>query len=355
MLSRKRPVYETTYMKTKFLTVPGALLLLAIAGCNSSQPAATNTASTDTGTTPAAGGGGASGGKELHLAFVTNNASDYWTVARKGVEKADAELDNVTVDVKLPGQGTAAEQTQLVNDLLAKGVDGIAISPVDPANQTDLLNKVADQALVFTQDSDAPKSKRTCYIGTDNVAAGRQAGDLVKKALPNGGKIMVFVGKKDAQNAADRYKGLQEALKGSKVTIIDIRTDDTDRAKAKSNVSDALVKYPDLAGCVGLWSYNGPAIVSAVKDAGKVGKVKIVAFDEEDDTLAGVKSGAIFATVVQQPYEFGYQSIINMNKYLNGDKSVVPASKIVTIPTKAITKAEVDAFKANLDKLRGRA
>jgi ribose transport system substrate-binding protein len=288
------------------------------------------------------------------LAFVTNNASDYWTVARKGVEKADEELANVSVEVKLPGQGTAAEQSDLVNALLAKGVDGIAISPVDPANQTDILNKAADQALVFTQDSDAPKSKRTCYIGTDNVAAGRQAGELVKKALPKGGDIMVFVGKKDAQNAADRYKGLQEALKGSNVKILDIRTDETDRAKAKSNVQDALTKYSNLAGCVGLWSYNGPAIVSAVKGAGKAGKVQIVAFDEEDDTLAGVKSGDIYATVVQQPYEFGYQSIINMNKYLNDDKSVVPASKQIFVPTKAITKDTVDAFKANLDKLRGR-
>ncbi len=326
----------------------GAPLLLAgvLSGCNSSS----QTAPTDV----ASSGNGAPAGKSLKLAFVTNNASDFWTVARKGVEKAEAELPNVSVDVQLPGQGTAAEQTQLVNDLLAKGIDGMAISPVDPANQTALLNKAADQILVFTQDSDAPKSKRTCYIGTDNIAAGKQAGELLKKALPNGGKVMFFVGKIDAQNAADRYKGVQDAVKGSKIQILDVRTDDTDRAKAKSNVSDALVKYPDLAACVGLWSYNGPAILSAIKDANKIGKVKIVCFDEEEDTLAGVKSGAIEATVVQQPFEFGYLSIINMNKYLNGDKSVVPASSRITVPTKAITKANVDEFRTNLNKLRGK-
>lgn len=346
------------------LLAPCAALAM-VSGCsNSTEPAATdNTTSGDTGNTAPAGntatGNTAStdisaGGKTLKLAFVTNNASDYWTVARKGVEKADGELANVSVEFKLPAEGTAAEQTRLVNDLLAKGIDGMAISPVDPTNQTDFLNKAAKQTLVFTQDSDAAKSARTCYIGTDNVAAGRQAGELLKKALPNGGKVMVFVGKIDAQNAADRYKGVQEAIKGSKVQILDVRTDDTDHAKAKSNVSDALVKYPDLAACVGLWSYNGPAILSAVKDAGKTGKVKIIAFDEEDDTLAGIKSGAIDATVVQQPYQFGYESIINMTKYLNGDKSVVPASKQLYIPTRGITKANVDEFQANLNKLRGR-
>ncbi len=334
----------------RILSGASLALLIALAGCAKNEPVAT----TSTGDTAGATAGGEAGGKQLKLAFVTNNASDYWTVARAGVEKADAELDNVTVEVKLPGQGTAAEQTQLVRDLLATGVNGIAISPVDPANQTDLLNEAASQALVFTQDSDAPNSKRVCYIGTDNVAAGKQAGEALKKALPNGGNVMVFVGQIDAQNAADRYKGVKDAIAGSNIKILDVRTDETDRAKAKSNVSDALVKYPDLAACVGLWSYNGPAILSAVKDAGKTGKVKIIAFDEEDDTLAGIKSGNIEATIVQQPYEFGYQSVINMNKYLNGDKSVVPASGQIYVPTKAVTEADVDEFKANLDKLRGR-
>lgn len=340
------------------LLAPCAALALA-SGCSNNasstdENAAGGASSTTTGNTTSGTAPGTTAGKNLKLAFVTNNASDYWTVARKGVEKADGELSNVTVEFKLPGEGTSAEQTRLVDDLLAKGVDGIAISPVDPTNQTDFLNKAAKQTLVFTQDSDAVKSNRACYIGTDNTAAGRQAGDLLKKSLPAGGKVMVFVGKIDAQNAADRYKGLQESIKGSKIQILDVRTDDTDRAKAKANVSDALVKYPDLAVCVGLWSYNGPAILSAVKDGGKIGKVKIIAFDEEDDTLAGIKSGAIDATVVQQPYEFGYQSIINMNKYLNGDKSVIPANKQIFVPTRAITKANVTEFQTNLNKLRGR-
>ncbi|PQV63713.1 monosaccharide ABC transporter substrate-binding protein, CUT2 family [Abditibacterium utsteinense] len=332
-------------MKIPHLALSSALLLLPLVGCTSSETSTSGNSTSET---------ASSGGKALKLAFVTNNASDFWTVARKGVEKADTELANVSVEFKLPGEGTAAEQTRLVDDLLAKGIDGMAISPVDPANQTELLNKAAGQTLVFTQDSDAAKSKRACYIGTDNVAAGKQAGELLRKALPNGGKVMVFVGKIDAQNAADRYNGVKSALVGSKVQILDVRTDDTDRAKAKSNVSDALVKYPDLAACVGLWSYNGPAILGAVKSAGKVGKVKIVCFDEEDDTLAGIKSGAIEATVVQQPFEFGYQSIINMSKYLGGDKSVIPAGKQIFVPTKAITKANVAAFQTELNKLRGR-
>jgi ribose transport system substrate-binding protein len=299
-------------------------------------------------------GNGATG-KTHRVAFVTNNASDYWTIARKGTEKADAELPNVDVEFKIDSDGTAAEQQRIVDDLLAKGVEGIAISPVDPVNQTQMLNAAAAKALVVTQDSDAPNSNRAFYIGTDNVAAGRQAGELVKEALPEGGKIMVFVGVLDAANAQQRYQGLKEALQGSKIQIIDVRTDNADRVRAKSNAADTLVSQPDIAGMVGLWAYNGPAILSAVRDAGKVGKVRIVAFDEEDETLSGVKEGSIYATVVQQPYEFGYRSIQMMSKILDGDKSVIPPSKQIFVPTKAIKKDAVDEFIKNLNQLRGRS
>ena len=287
------------------------------------------------------------------LAFITNNAADFWTIARKGTEKADAELTDATVEFRL-GDGTAAAQKRIVDDLLAKGVDGIAISPVDPANQTAMLNDAAKQALVFTHDSDAPDSRRECYVGTDNVAAGRQAGELIKEALPQGGKIALFVGKLDARNAQERLQGIKEAIAGTTIELIDVRTDDTDQVRAKANVSEMLVAHADVAALVGLWSYNGPAILNAVRDAGKVGQVKIVAFDEDDETLAGVKAGAIVGTVVQQPFEFGYQSITLLDKALKGDRSGVPASKQVFIPTMVIRQNTVDEFRTKVTTLRGR-
>ncbi len=296
----------------------------------------------------------AGAGGNLRLAFVTNNTSDFWTIARKGTEKADKEFDDVTVEFRLPADGTAAEQKRMIDDLLAKGIDGMAVSPVDPENQTQTLNDTAKRVLVVTQDSDAPKSDRAFYVGTDNVAAGRVAGGLIKEAVPQGGKIMLFVGKLDARNAQERLQGIKEALQGSNIQILDVRTDDTDRVRAKSNVSDTLVKYPDVVGLVGLWSYNGPAILSAVQDANKTGAVKIVAFDEEDNTLNGVKQGAIYATVVQQPFEFGYQAIKLMRQYLKGDKSAVPASKQIFVPTLVIKKDNVDDFTTKINQLRGR-
>ena len=293
------------------------------------------------------------GSSARSIAFVTNNAADFWTIARKGTERADAELTDVSVEFRL-GDGTAAAQKRIVDDLLAKGVAAIAISPVDPANQTGMLNDAARQALVFTHDSDAPDSRRECYVGTDNVAAGRQAGELIKEALPQGGRIAVFVGKLDARNAQERLQGIKDTIAGSTIAIVDVRTDDTDQVRAKANVSEMLVSHPDVSALVGLWSYNGPAILNAVRDAGRIGQVKIIAFDEDDETLTGVKSGGIVGTVVQQPYEFGYQSITLIARALSGDRTGIPPTRQVFIPAQVIRQDNVDEFRTKLSQLRGR-
>jgi len=329
----------------------GTALFLAI-GCGSSDSSASATAATTGATTGASAPSDSE--KPVEVAFVTNNASDYWTIARKGTEKATSELKGVTVDFVIPDDGTAATQRQKVDDLLTKGVGGIAISPVDPKNEVDLINKAAKQTFVVTQDSDVANSDRACYIGSDNAAAGKMAAEELMKALPNGGKVEVFVGKADAQNAKDRYQGFLDGLKGSKIQVLGLLTDDTDRVRAKANVSDTLVKTPDIAGLVGLWSYNGPAIYNAVKDAGKVGKVMIVCFDQEPETIQGVKEGAIFSTIVQQPFEFGYQSVKMMAAVARGDKSSVPANKLNIIPTQAIGKNEIDDYAKKLAEMTGK-
>jgi ribose transport system substrate-binding protein len=180
------------------------------------------------------------------------------------------------------------------------------------------------------------------------------AGEMVKKALPNGGKIMVFVGRRDAQNAIDRLNGLRQGIEGGNIEIIDVITDGADVAKAKTNATETLVKYPRIDGLVGLWSYNTPAILNAAKDANKLGQVKIIGFDEDDQTLQGIKDGHVFATVVQQPYEFTFDAVKRAVSILRGDKSQIPADKKAIFPTQVIQQDNVDKFWSQLKTLRGR-
>jgi ribose transport system substrate-binding protein len=148
---------------------------------------------------------------KIKVAFVTNNPHEFWTIAEAGTRAAAAEF-NVNVEFKRPEKGTVAEQQSIIQDLLNNKVQAIAISVNDPANQKDFLNKVASRVPLITQDNDAPDTDRACYIGTDNVTAGHAVGKLVKKAMPEGGTIAIFVGQLDALNAQQRKQGVLEEL-----------------------------------------------------------------------------------------------------------------------------------------------
>src|SRR5437867_7261686 len=112
-------------MKLKSFGLLAALFWVALVflGCSKNEELPTKT--------------GVAQQKKLKLAFVPNNASSFWTIARAGCDDAKKEFSNVDVDFRIPSSGTAAEQRQILDDLVARGIDGIAVSPVDPANQTE--------------------------------------------------------------------------------------------------------------------------------------------------------------------------------------------------------------------------
>ncbi len=287
------------------------------------------------------------------LAFVVNNASDFWKLAEAGVKKAQGELPGYELQFRYPVQGTAALQNALMDDLVAAGTDAIMISSADPKNSIDAFNRIAAQVPLFTTDSDAPSSDRIAYLGSSNTAAGIQAGEIAVKALPNGGKCMGFVGFLGADNAIERIAGFKQAVEGSGIELVDVRADDADFTRARSNVDDVLAANPEIDCMVGFYSYNPPRIYEALQAAGKVGQITVVAFDEDPITLGAVREGSFAGTVVQDPYQWGYQGMHLMAKYMEGDKSEIPADGLIIVPTKVIDKDNVDAFEAELKERIG--
>ncbi|GAB0119983.1 ABC transporter substrate-binding protein [Acidisoma sp. 7E03] len=287
------------------------------------------------------------------MVFVTNGASDFWKAAAAGVKKAQAELPDYKLELQYPDQATVASQNQLMDNLAAAGVKAIIVSAVDPKNSTGEFDKLAGQLALFTTDSDAPQTKRIAYVGSSNVLAGEQAAEIAKKAMPNGGKCMGFVGLLGADNARERIQGFKEGLKGTGITLVDVRGDDMDMTRAKSNVSDTLVANPSITCLVGFYSYNTPQIYAALKESGQLGKVTVVGFDGDPVTLGGVKEGTIAGTVVQQPFVWAYQGMKMMAAYLKGDKSAIPANGLDIIPTKIVSKDTVDAYAAEQKAMSG--
>lgn len=308
---------------------------------------------------------------KIKIGFVTNNDATFWNYAEAGCKAAAKDLD-VDVLFRRPPVNTAAAQKQIIDDMLLQGIQGIAISVIDPKNQTEYLNSIAEKIPLITQDNDAPESKRLCYLGTDNYEAGKAVGKLVREAMPQGGIIAIFVGQTEPLNARQRRQGVLDELAGKKDATGEWYgkyrlygsggwgggpfTDETDVGVAKDNADKVLTKFSNEKNLclIGLWGYNPPAILSAVEAKGRLGKVKIVGFDEYDETLIGIQKGHIHGTVVQQPYKFGYESVKLLVDVVKGDKSGIPENGIRYIPHRVITRENVDAFRKELEKLRGK-
>ncbi len=161
----------------------------------------------------AAGGTKPEGG--VRFAFVTNNSSSFWSYARAGCYKAEKDF-GVVCDFESPHDGSTTAQNRILTNIINRGgYAGVAVSVNIPADQADILNQLADAMPLICHDSDAPDSKRRFYLGTNNYAAGRLLGEMIKESLPDGGKLMVFVGKIDALNARQRYQGMLDELGGA--------------------------------------------------------------------------------------------------------------------------------------------
>lgn len=301
------------------------------------------------------------------VGYVTNGIASFWVIAEKGAMDGGNEFD-AKVTVQMPANGVE-DQKRMCQDLLAQGIDGIAISPIDPDNQGDLLAEISQHTRLITQDSDAPESDRLCYIGVDNYTAGRMCGSLVKEAMPEGGSVVIFVGRLGQANARLRRQGVIDELldrtpdsnrydepgageiAGEKYTILETRTDGFDFGKAKANAQDAIAKYENLGCMVGLFAYNPPLMLDAVREADKLGKIKIVAFDEDEISLKAIQDGEIYGTVVQDPYKYGFESVRVLAALARGDQTVIPEGKFIDIPARQIRKDNIDEFWSELKRL----
>ncbi|MFG0242366.1 MAG: sugar-binding protein [Phycisphaerales bacterium JB054] len=306
--------------------------------------------------------------KEPTVAFVTNGVASFWVLAQAGANQAAEDLD-INVDVRMPDG--LVDQNRIIEDLLVNDVVGIAISPIDGVNQNAKLNEAAARTHLITHDSDAPDSNRELYIGMDNYTAGRLCGELVREAMPEGGEIVIFIGRLEQENAKRRRQGVIDELlgrdadptrydspdarlEGNGFVILDTRTDDFTQAGSQTQAEDVLALYPEIDGMVGLFAYNPPAILNALRNAGKIGEVVVVGFDEDDATLEGIKAGEVYGTVVQNPYMYGYESVRVLTALSKGDTSVIPASGFLDIPARKILPDNVEAFHADLKEKLGR-
>ena len=252
----------------------------------------------------------------------------FYADVEKGCKEEAAKL-GVKLVYTGPNTPDEAEQVQILRDVVARGVNGLAIAPMNADSVVGVIADARKKGIpVITFDSDSPKSERMCYVGTDNYEAGKEAGKAFKQRLAKG-KYAVITGGLAAQNLNDRIKGFKEVVTGGDYTEVSgspFPCDD-DAARAVQIIQDVLTRYPDLDGFFfsGGWPLFGApeaymkAIGKRAADI-KANKFVVVSFDTLPEELKLLKNGYCSALIGQRPYAMGAKSMEVLNELSEGKK-----------------------------------
>jgi ribose transport system substrate-binding protein len=304
--------------------------------------------------------------KHLRLALVTWTQDPFWQPLLRGA-KDYAEKSNVDLTI-VQANPSVDEQTQDIKQLLAGGVDGIAVSPNDASAQRDILDEAANKIPIVTFDTDAPQSRRRRFVSIDNYAAGRICASELIDAMPQGGAVLISVGSVTMQHGRDRRQGvidellqrgfdrdhaadpIDAPLKGPKFSVVYTATDGGVPEKAVDAIAAGLRAHPEVKGIIGLFSYSAPAALKAIKQVGRTDPITIVGFDASDETQAALEAGTIHSSILQDSYRCGYET---MEVLANEARGVAPGpaelSPILYVGINVLTSKNLELLRSTGD------
>lgn len=295
--------------------------------------------------------------RKVTIGIVAKSQSNpVFQAAHQGALDAAAELGpkygvTVAIDIQTPPQEDAQKQAAAVELLGRKGVDGIAVSCSDANTLTPAIDKAINAgAVVMCFDSDAPRSKRLCYYGTDDESCGRLTMQELAEIMGGSSKIAILSGNQAAPNLRNRVKGAkEEAAKHPGLTVVDTFYCQETPEQAAATVQREQSSRPEIQG----WAMIGgwPLFTrDALKWA--PGEIKVVSVDALPPQLAYIESGHVEVLLAQDCYGWGYKSVsILLDKIVQGK---APADVRIIDPLTRVTKENVTEFAGKWDKWLGK-
>jgi ribose transport system substrate-binding protein len=271
-------------------------------------------ASSNSSSSSGGGSGGAVAGKKVDVIIKASDSS-FWQTMLAGAKKASGD-SGIKVGLFGPTSETDInEQVQLVENSISRGVDAIVLA----SNSSDALNsaiKRARQSGVKVITADTRVTTETeGFIGTDNIKAGQQAGQrmcqLAKQAGKTSGEVLIESSVAGIQTLKDRDAGFRQGLRACPgLRVGTQRYNNNDLNTAASQVNDVLTANPGLVGVFADNNTSGTGAARAIKDNKAADRIPVVAFDTDPQENAALSDGSIDALVVQNPYFFGYQGVV---------------------------------------------
>jgi ribose transport system substrate-binding protein len=216
----------------------------------------------------------------------------------------------VKVELTGPATFSPSEELTAFQQAVSQHPSGILVSVTDPQSFKGPIDAAISQGLpVICIDADDPESRRVLFIGTDNFRAGQDSGKRMGDLLGGQGRILI-IALAGQLNTEERVRGVNEALKRYPgIKIAQTIDDKGDPRSANDAVSALLQKKEKIDGIIGLEASGGSGAAEALHRLDMTGKIKIVAFDKDPQTLEGIERGWITATVVQKPYVMAFYGV----------------------------------------------
>jgi ribose transport system substrate-binding protein len=296
------------------------------------------------------GAGRAAAADKVTIALIPGLTADgFYVTMHKGAEAAAKALG---VDLLYQGaaEWNVSLQVPILDAIIAKKPAAILIAPNDKTQLIKPLKKASDAGIavvcvdtfigngVFqtgSGEADFPIS----YVASDNVLGGRIAARALAKAIGEKGKVYVSNVKPNISTTDQREEGFKDEMKKySGVEVLATQFNDDDANKAAAQAQAVIGRVPDLAGIFGANLFSALGAANGVKAGGKIGKVKLAAFDAPESITNQLKDGTFELTIAQHPAEIGYFGLVAAYAHVTGN----PAPSAIGTGFTVMTKDNID-------------
>ncbi|WP_338788114.1 sugar-binding protein [Metabacillus sp. FJAT-53654] len=247
--------------------------------------------------------------------------NDYWRLVEAGARDA-AEYHNVYLEYLGPKQANNDEHLKTIDMAIAGLVDGVITQGLGGEAEFEKLVTKAKEKLipVVTIDTDAPNSDRAVYVGTDNYYSGFLAGKAIINDTTGPQQVAIITGRLDASHQKLRVQGFKDAVATEKrIKVITVEESNITEIGAVEAAHKILKAHPAITAFYGTSALDGIGIAQVVKSVKAENDLYIIGFDILPETLEYIEEGTIEATVVQFPYQMGYEAVEKMIELNKGE------------------------------------
>ena len=278
-----------------------AALAAGVAACGSDDKSSSGSGASSSG----------SGKKNYKITLIAGVKGDEFYLTMNCGAQAAAKSAGVSLDFQGPDTFDPSQQTPIVNAVAAKKPDAVLIAPTDTKAMYAPIKQLADAGtkIVLVDTTLDDPSLAVSQIASDNEKGGEAAAEELTKLIGGKGKVMVVNVKPGISTTDARGKGFETGAKAAGLDYLGQQYDDDDPSKAASIVTATLAKNPDLVGIFAANLFSAEGAASGLKQAGKLGKVKIVGFDAGPKQVEDLKSGLVQALIAQRPAEIGKDGV----------------------------------------------